>query len=268
MQPGHASIFKEGCSLKYQIMKRSVNSLTGFTIGATDGEIGKVKEFYFNDNTWTIQYVIAETGNWLSGRKVLISSEAMLRPEWEAKVFPVNLTMEQVKNSPDIDTDKPVSRQQEMELDKYYPRTGFWGGGVLNSGIGISGMVMPGNKTIEQAIQNKEDNNPHLRSTNKVTGYKIKASDGEIGEVEDFIIDDRTLDIKFLVIDTGNWFPGKKVIISPKWIKEIKWDSSEVIVNASVEQVKYSPEYDAAQYISDEYEANLQNYYGRFISHK
>lgn len=247
-------------------MKRNVKSLIGFTIGATDGEIGKVKEFYFDDRTWTISYLIAETGNWLSGRKVLISPEALLTPDWAAKVFPVNLTKEQVKNSPDIDTEKPVSRQQEMEWNRYYPRAGSWAGSLWSGGIGTTGMVIPMQETLEQATQNEEDNDPHLRSTDKVTGYSIKATDGDIGDVEDFIIDDSTLNINYMVVDTGNWFPGKKVIISPKWIKEIKWDISEVAVKATVEQVKNSPEYDVSKYVDEVYERSLTNYYGRFIS--
>jgi hypothetical protein len=124
-------------------MNRSVNSLKGFTMGATDGEIGKVKEFYFGDRTWTIRYLIVETGSWLSSRKVLISPEALLTPDCAAQVFPVNLTMEQVKNSPNIDTDMFVSRQQEVELNKFYPRTGFLAGSLWSGGVGTTGMVMP-----------------------------------------------------------------------------------------------------------------------------
>jgi uncharacterized protein YrrD len=251
---------------KTEIMKRSVKSLIGFAIGATDGEIGKVKEFYFDDRTWNIRYLVAETGSWLSGRKVLISPGSLLMPDWESKVFSVNLTQEQVKNSPDIDTDKPVSRQQERDLSKYYPRTGFWAGGLWAGGVGTTGMIMPVQESIEEAILNEEDNDPHLRSTDKVTGYSIKATDGDIGDVEDFIIDESTLIINYMVVDTGNWFPGKKVIISPKWIKEIKWDTSEVVVNATVDQVKNSPEYDVSKYVDEVYERSLTNYYGRFIS--
>jgi uncharacterized protein YrrD len=256
-------------------MKHNVKRLIGYTLGATDGEIGKVKDFYFDDETWTIRYLIVETGSWLSGRKVLISPEAVLTPADNEEAFPVNLTKEQIKNSPDIDTEKPVSRQQEMKLYEYYPWTSYWGGGLWAGGIGTTGMVMPRPVSIEQAVQKEDDTagketdvDPHLRSTDKVTGYSIKATDGEIGDVEDFIIDDSSWKIHFLVVDTGNWFPGKKVLISPKWIKEIKWETSTVIVNASVERVKNSPEYDAGQPISEGYEANLQNYYGRFITHK
>jgi hypothetical protein len=138
-----------------------------------------------------------------------------------------------------------------------------WGRGA---GGGTTGMMMPVQASIVQAIQNEEDNDPHLRSTDKVTGYNIKATDGDIGMVEDFIIDDIILIINYMVVDTGNWFPAKKVIISPKWIKEINWDTSEVVVNATVEQVKSSPEYDVSKYVDEVYERSLINYYGRFIS--
>lgn len=253
-------------------MKRSVKSLIGFTMGATDGEIGKVKEFYFDDESWTIRYLIVETGSWLFGRKVLISPQALLSPDWEGKVFPVNLTKEQIKNSPDIDTEKPVSRQHEMELYSYYPWDNYWGGGLWAGGLGVTGMMMPATGPLEQAIQKadeqNENDNPHLRSTDDVTGYNIHATDDKIGDVEDFMIDDSNWKIDFLVVDTGHWFPGKKVIISPNWIKEIKWETSEVLINATVDQVKNSPEYDAGKHITTDYETNLQNYYGRLISHK
>jgi len=243
-------------------MKRQIESLTGFTIGGTDGEVGKVKDFYFDDKSWTIRYLIVETGSWLSGRKVLLSPQAVTKTDWEQETFEVNLTMEQIKNSPLIDTDRPVSRQHEMALYSYYP----WGGYYWGDGIGLSGMGMSYPVSLNPAaVRDTSDDDVHLRSTDKVTGYNIKATDGEIGDVEDFIIDDSTWKIDFMLVDTGNWFPGKKVLISPKWIKEVSWENSTVIVNASEEQVKNSPEYHPSQQLSESYEANLQNYYGNYI---
>ncbi|MGK2863022.1 MAG: PRC-barrel domain-containing protein [Chitinophagaceae bacterium] len=255
-------------------MKRNLKSLIGFTIGGTDGEIGKVKEFYFDDVTWTIRYLIVKTGSWLFGRKVLLSTQAVMNTDWEQETFQINLTTEQIKNSPPIDTDKPVSRQQEMALYSYYPWGGYyWGGSMGLSGMGMGmsypiGMNHTALKEDDISVVDTSDDDLHLRSTDKVTGYAIKASDGEIGDVEDFIINDTNWRIDFMLVDTGNWFPGKKVLIAPGLIKEINWETSTVIVNASEEQVKNSPEYDAAKHLTDDYEANLQNYYGRFISHK
>lgn len=249
-------------------MKRSLKNLIGFSIGASDGEIGKVKEFYFDDETWTIRYLIVETGGWLFGRNVLISPMALLTPDWKNQIFPVTLTMQQVKNSPAIDTEKPVSRQQELELYAYYPWGSYWG-----SGFYAGGMQLP--MSMHTAIPQQDDHknkkevqgDEHLRSTDKVTNYAIKASDGEIGNVVDFIIDDSTWKIEFMVIDTGTWLFERKVLISPKWIKEIKWATSNVVINTSMEHVKSSPEYDPSQPLENEYETKLYKHYDGLISH-
>ncbi|EOR93360.1 hypothetical protein ADIARSV_3439 [Arcticibacter svalbardensis MN12-7] len=248
-------------------MKRSVKSLIGFTIGATDGEIGTVKEFYFDDKTWTIRYLIVDTGNWLSGRKVLISPEAVITPNWELETFFVNLTMDQVKNSPTTDTEKPVSRQHEIELYKHYTWGSYWGGMGL-SGMASSFPISMGEeieKENEVPVNDTSEYDSNLRSTANVKGYNIKASDGEIGDVVDFIFDDSNWNLVFMVVDTGSWFPGKKVLISPKWVKDINWYTSTVMVNCTVDHVKNSPEYQPDEQISESYEANLQNYYGKAI---
>ena len=245
-------------------MKRSVNSLIGYTLHATDGEIGEVKEFYFDDQTSTIRYVIVKTGGWLLGKEVLISPQALEKPDWETKTFPVNLTKEQIKNSPDIDTDKPVSRQQEELLYAYYPWTGYyspfggwWGFPVV--------METDAEKQLQSERHKNDDR--HLRSTSEIKGYTIHAVDGKIGEVEDFIVDDDTWRILFLVVDTGNWLPGKKVLLSPQWIKEMRWSTSEIIVDLSKDEVKHSPEYDPSQPVNEAYEHMLSDYYGRPLHH-
>ncbi|MET3114946.1 uncharacterized protein YrrD [Pedobacter sp. CG_S7] len=248
-------------------MKRIIKNLMGFTMGATDGEIGKVKDFYFDDVTWTIRYIVVETGNWLLNRKVLISPEALLQCDWTNETFPVNLTKEQVEKSPVVDTEQPVSRQHEMELRAHYYWTNYWSGGIWAGGMGTTGMIMPmSSMPMEEAVKKSLDDvkahgDPHLRSVKIVQDYTIDASDDTIGDVEDFIIDDSNWTIHYMIIDTGNWFPGKKVIISPDLIKDINWETSEVTINASVEQVKNSPEYDGSKELNSEYESVLKNYY-------
>ena len=248
-------------------MKRSVKSLIGFTIGATDGEIGKVKEFYYDDETWIIRYLIVDTGNWLSGRVVLISPGSLSTPDWENEVFPVNLTKEQIMNSPEIDTEKLVNRQEKFKSYIYSPRVNYLDDGRVRLEMG-----MQKTNPIAQEVQKDEntidkitDNDLHLRSTDNVTGYCIKATDGEIGDVEDFIIDDRTWRISFLVVDTGNWFPGKKVLLTPKKIKEIDWQTNTVFVNTSVAHVTNSPEYNPTQPLNEVYVEYVHNYYGQMI---
>jgi sporulation protein YlmC with PRC-barrel domain len=238
-------------------MKRSIKSLIGFTIGAKDGEIGKVKEFYFDDETWTIRYIIVETGSWLFGRKVLLSPMALLMPDWENNVFPTNLTMEQVKNSPSIDTEKPVSRQQELELYAYYPWGGYWGAGLYAGGI----QLPVSHHEKDGTTKNEPKGDQHLRSTEQVTDYDIRATDGYIGGLEDFLVDDNSWKIDYMVVDVGRWLLERKVLISPKWITQIKWITTEVFVSASVEQVKNSPEYNTNIPLNEIYEALLFNHY-------
>ncbi len=251
-------------------MKRTIKSITGYTIGAIDGEIGKAAEFYFDDKTWTIRYLIVETGNWLSGRKVLISPEAFSTPDHENKVFHLNLSKEQIEKSPDIDTDKPVSRREEMNLYRYYPWTNYWDGELWAGAMGTAGMITPMPPlTVEETLVNnkkneteeKEHYDEHLRSSDKMTGYTVKAADGNIGDIEDFIVDDNTWKIEFIEVDTGNWLPGKKVLIPPSWISDIDWQMSEVVVTASIEAVKNSPEYDADQLQNDDYIRQQSGYY-------
>jgi uncharacterized protein YrrD len=251
-------------------MKRSIKNLIGYTLKETNGELGKVDEFYFEDETWTIRYLIVKTGNWLSGRKVLISTTALQQPDWQKKEFPVKLTKEQIENSPDIDTDKPVSRQHEEQLSTYYPWGMYWGAEPDEHGAGIFGM-MPGDLYEEEGEENNNEiseedstkNDHHLHSTKAVTGYAIHATDGEIGKVVDYILDDSTWKIKFFIVDTGNWLDSRKVLLSVQWIKEVNWENSVVIADITTDAVKESPWFDATQPVNESYERKLYDYYGR-----
>lgn len=251
-------------------MRHSLKSLIGFTLRATDGEIGKVKEFYFDDETWTIRYLIVDTGNWLYGRVVLISPDALLTPDWENKIFPVNLTKEQVKNSPDINTELPVSRQEEIKLHTYYPWVAYWGDGSVPLTFGADPLAigLPIAEFEEKLARQDDNADHHLRSTNKVADYKISATDGEIGDVEDFILGEGKWEIDFLLIDTGTWLPGKKVLLSPKLINEINWEDSRVRVETSVAIIKSSPAYDPSQLINVVNEGELHDHYEDLASYK
>ena len=233
-------------------------------MGATDGEIGKVRDFYFDDHSWTIRYLVVETGGWLSGRKVLISPEAVKRGNWDNHVFPVNLTMEQIKNSPDIDTEQTVSRLHEIELHKHYPWTHYWAGGLWAGGIGTTGMMVGGSEPVEEQLEDKgvePEQKSHLRSYDNLRGYMIHETDGHIGEVSDLIVDDATWKIDFLVVDTGTWLPGKKVLLAPHLIQDLDWMTSMVTVNATKDKIKNSPEYDQHDLVSDDYQKKLNEYY-------
>ncbi len=243
-------------------MKRSLNDLVGYSIHASDGDIGTISEFYFDDQDWKIRYIIVETGSWLFGRKVLISPVAFSQPDHDSHIFPVNLTKEQVQNSPSIDTDKPVSRQYETDLHGHYGWPIYWGAGAMYGAITVPPIMLIDEDETEHV---EPTGDPHMRSTNKVTGYNVEATDDKIGHVEDFMVDDEAWSISYLLVDTGDWWPGKKVLVSTKWISQINWNDSKVVVDLTNESIKNSPEFDPKMPVTLDYEERLHDHYGRPI---
>lgn len=246
-------------------MKHKIKKLVGFTLKETDGEIGTVEEFYFDDENWTIRYLIVKTGNWLSGRKVLISPQAIHDPDWSNEEFPVNLTKEQIENSPDIDTDEPVSKQQEKLLYSHYawgPFPNPHGGATFGTVPGtLYGQDAESSELDAKAKADLANMDQHLRSTDKIMGYSINALDGKIGKVSDYIVDDQTWEIKFFVVETGTWLNNNKVLLSTGMIKEVNWGRSIVVINTTIEVVKNSPQYDDEESLNDADEQKLYDYY-------
>lgn len=235
---------------------RNAKDLLGYSIRATDGNIGTIADLYFDDERWAVRYVVVDTGGWLTGRKVLISPRAFGEPEWHAKVLPVSLTKTQVQHSPDIDTNKPVSRQHEAANLGYYEYPFYWGGS------GLWGMgEYPGDLSSQTAIEKElranapevndatdaplaTGDDSHLQSFNAVMGYHIHATDGEIGHVDDMLLDDRTWAIRDLVVNTSNWWGGHKVLIAPSAIASVSWPDAQVAVSLSRADVQKAPSYD------------------------
>jgi len=249
-------------------MLRSIKQIYGYQLREIDDVMGSVKDFYFDDESWTVRYLVVDTGGLLLGRHVLISPEAMGRPDWVTMTIPVSLTLEQVRGSPDIDTARPVSRQQEIELRRYYAWPLYWGGfmgpaappGYWPSPIDVAAdAAQQRGKTA--VLERSAD--VHLRSTKDVAGYHIHAMDGSIGHVDDFILDDENWAIRFLVVDTKNWLPGKKVLMAPLWVEAIDWETRQVRVDLTTDGVKNAPEFDPEAPINREYEERLYDYHGR-----
>ena len=223
-------------------MLHSIKDLGGYTIEALDGHIGKPYEFCFNDQTWALRYAVVETGDWLLGNKVLISMDQFGPLAPSKREFPLTLTFQQVQESPSIETDKPVYLQRQNGVYDYLS----WGGEAHMSGTWLISPLAAQliDAAEEERAQERESYNPHLRSTRVVTGYHIDATDGEIGHVEDFIVDDQTWQIGYIVIDTHNWLPGKKVMIAPKWIVKVRWPEKKVYVALQRQTIENSPEFD------------------------
>lgn len=250
-------------------MLRAAGAFKGLPIAATDGDIGSVKDLYFDDLTWTIRYLVVDTGAWLPGRQVLISPLAVRGPVTD-KVT-VDLTRAQVEESPPIDADKPVDRQQEEALSRYYNYRYYWEGPYRWGLLAYPGMPpvpapVPGDPVVAEMLAREREQaagDPSLRSARAVTGYYIAAQDGDIGHVDEFLVDDRAWAIRYLVVDTRNWWPGKKVVLSPEWIKTVSWADSRVYVDLRKDEIKAAPEYDAERPFDRDYENRLFEHHAR-----
>jgi hypothetical protein len=233
-------------------MLRSVNKLFEDKLGASDGEIGHVNDFYFDDQNWAVRYLVADTGSWMPGRLVLISPHAFGNLYQGGKVLLVNLTRQQIENSPSIESHKPVSRQYEEEYHRYYGWPFYWQGGQL-WGMSAFPVVPPPPRRLpgEQSITaggKEESNDPHLRSAKAIIGFQIQATDEAIGHVTDFVMDDKDWTIQQVVVDTRHWLSGKRVMISPNQINRISWDESKVYVDLTKEAILGSPVFDPAAF--------------------
>jgi len=244
-------------------MLRSLKELERYKVNATDGDIGSVANFLLDDQRWTVRYLVVQTGGFFSDRSVLITPISFRQVDWSTKQFHLALTMEKVKSSPNVDTDMPVSRQKERDYYGYYGYPYYW----ADSGLwGMS--AYPGalatTRWYDASVENLENaGDTHLRSVNDVRGYNIQGSDEEIGHVDDFIVDDESWEVCYLVVDTSNWWFGKKVLIAPRWATRVSWDDRNVQVNMNRQQIKNSPEWSPTVGINREYEARLHKHYGR-----
>ncbi len=241
-------------------MLSKAKTLKGYTLDSLDGQIGKVEEFYFDDRHWTIRYLVADTGNWLTGRQVLISPYALGSVTTEDEHIDINLTKDQLEHSPSLNSDKPVSRQFEEDYHGYYGWPTYWEGPYM---WGSNPYLVRDRQQWTKSTQGEKAWDPHLRSTHDVSGHNIQAADGEIGHVDDFIIDDETWAIRYLIIDTRNWWPGKKVLVSPRWIDRVSWSESKVFVNLTRESIRQSPEYTEESLLTRDYETGLHRHYNR-----
>ncbi len=234
---------------------RKLSALSGYSLHARDGEIGRLQQVFFDDRYWKLRYFVARTGIWL-GKEVLILPSMVREVDEEDLGLHIDLTREQISNCPDVKTSLPISRHAEDDFFGYYGINPYWMDDPL---AGDSADIPPA----PAAAQPREADQPNLRSSEAVTGYRIHAEDGEVGHVEDFIIDEQDWSIRYLEVDTGNWLPGKHVLLAPIWIHAIDWHEREVSVNLGRSAIESAPGYDKSMLIDDDYEDALYKHYGR-----
>ena len=243
------------------IMLYRANTLQGYRLRSLDGEIGKVEGFYFDDRHWTVRYLVADTGSWLLDQQVLISPHAVAKVDEASRCITIDLTRKQIADSPSLNDGTPVSRRFETIYYEYYGWQRYW-----NVAYPLTTPTLenaPRSHVRQEPTQGGETADSDLRGTRDVRGHHIQALDREIGHVDDFILDSETWAIRYLVIDTRKWWPGKKILISPQWIDRVNWSESKVFVDLRGETIRKSPEYTDESLLDRDFEAALHDYYSR-----
>ena len=243
-------------------MLRSLRDLERYSVHATDGDIGKVVDFFFDDQRWGVRYLVVDAGALVLARRVLISPSSFRAADWAARRFHLALTRQAIEGSPDVDTERLVSRQHESHYYDYYGYPPYWSSfGYLDSG---AQSIAPSGATASEGVRRAASKiETHLRSVNEVTGYHVQGADDAVGHVADFIVDDSTWDVRYLVIDTSNWWFGKKVLVAPHWATGVDWGERKVHMALTRQAIKASPEWHPGEPVNREYEAHLYDYYGR-----
>jgi uncharacterized protein YrrD len=228
-------------------MLHLARKIRGAPVLATDGEIGAVEDFYFQEDGWTVRYVLVDTGRWFSGKRVLLSPMSVAGT-WSRAGLRVTLTRDQVWNSPQVDT-STLSPEQEEDVRKYYGYPIYWGAGGVwgsfeNPGALIAAPTMPPPRPEGPVVRVEAE---HLRSVNASSGYHLHATDGEIGHVDDFVIGEETWRIRYLLVDTSNWIGGKWVIVRTDVIEGVDRQRALLRVNAKRDEVKNSPSFESIE---------------------
>ncbi len=248
-------------------MLRTIKELSGYTVRTLDGDLGKVETFYFDDNAWMIRYLAVRIPHDAKDRRILISPVSITGIEPREKQVNTGLTYEMILSSPMINEDVVVSREEEIALHDYFQWPYYWDEGDVPN-------TLPGDLTavplvemaldVEDQITSEDNQNkPHLRETSAIEDYVIQARDGEVGSVDDLIIEDQTWKIQYFIVNTGSFLSNRKVLLAPQWIQRISYAESAVIVDLKVGTIRNSPEYDPSLPLDHEYQARLSIFYNQ-----
>jgi len=248
-------------------MLRVASSLIGYDVEASDGDAGSVHDILFDDITWKIRWLVIDTGGWLSGRRVLIHPSAVSPLNLESSRLQVNLSRLAISEAPGSLLDRPVSQQQEKSLYDYYDWDPAWGGSYFGQGTMVADLepVMYFDQdTVRGAAGNGfhlEAGDPHLRSLSEVKGYHVHANDGDIGHVQDVLLDDAKWLILYVIIDTKNWWVGQHVLISPYAVTHLEYPDQKIRVDTTMAKIRSSPPWKPEELIDELYQAKLHHHY-------
>ena len=194
-------------------MLHELKALIGSPVIATDGETGSVRTFLFDDQSWKVSCLVVDVGGWLKRRDVVLPVAALEQPNWANKTCCARLTRKQLHDSPVLDTEKPVSRQQEIAMREYWGPLACW----VNDEIFLSS-IPAGAK---YPVHTVEDS--HLRSTADMLGYEVSATDGAVGILEGFVMDEASWHLGYLDVKSGDWLQNRSVLVPTRWVQSVSW---------------------------------------------
>ena len=239
----------------------SLKNLVGCRLSAGDGDAGSVSDFYFDDEAWHIRYLVADTGNWLTGRKVLLAPQAVSGIDFEKREIGLGLSPDTIADAPSVETDLPVSRRKEAEMLAHYGWTPYWGAALPEAGVAMSAFAGAAGEGRRDIMQLERDGDPHLRSVNEVIGYHVACQDGDIGRVTDMVVPRGDWVIRYLVVDTGDWLPGRQVILAPEWFGRIDWEARSIRTALTRDSVEQSAAFESIELLDRKYEEDLYAHY-------
>ncbi|HUA97565.1 MAG TPA: PRC-barrel domain-containing protein [Terracidiphilus sp.] len=202
-------------------MLHDLNSLIDTPVAASDGATGPVRDFLFDDRSWEVRHLVVEVGNWLQRRDVILPFTALAPPDWARGVCHVRLTKEQIRNSPDTDTEQPVSRQQELAMRTYFGSLSCW----MDSGMGMSFVPVGVRYPVKAAWD------PHLRSARHILGYTVWAIDGDLGRLEGLVLDEARWHLSYLDVKAGAWQRERRILVPTGWVESISWPGFRIYLN-------------------------------------
>lgn len=224
------------------------SDLIKFEVHGRDDVLGTLADLFFDDGDWRVRYAVVETGGWFRRRRTLIATDALEQPYEDHPRIDCALTREQFERSPDVSERPPISRDEESRYREFFGWPRYWGGFTSASTFGLTP-----EKTAMAEFQAKKEaemlgaRSSDLRSMEEVRGYDLASRDGPVGQVDDFIVDDESWLVRYLVVTTGNLFSGKRVPIEPSEIDRVQWIERNVVVNLTQDEVRHMPEYNPKQ---------------------
>jgi len=240
----------------------SVKRLTGYKIAGDDGDIGRIRDFYFDDDTWTVRYVVADTGKWIPDRGVVISPDKIGQPDHNRQALPVTLSRKRIEQGPIIPQGLPISRSDESKLSKHFGWISYWPNAKEKPPSAVPIPVKSGNGN------GCETDGFQLRSAHGMIGYALEARDGQVGSVADLLMETADWGVCYIVVDVQNWMEGEQLLLAPHWLNSVCWKTGQCRVGASRCQVENSPRHESSVRICREYEICLCEYYNRLRSQR